>query len=316
MTAWARFAGSLSTLHSWLLWVELALLALSLLGLYAVISVVRKRKQIVEKPNADSSTLLLKKPLPITLATLVPKLRTFSTESALWLLRSRSKSQKLPSQSGPSSDRVWTADEEADNLVKQGLIDTAKAEEYKRRLRDGWSRWAAMVVCGGICSVALLFSGRVKPLPVVHYTCPDYCLGVVRVEGVNAIETVNLKTGQRREWRFCPDRVVANPKPPSIVFKGYVVEIHAIETIVSVCDDLNGPGLDVHIIRGKEMNVKPVMAVTHFDGPDRPVLANNCWNAPWDGKPDATTECEGGDARFDEQLTQLGGRQYAKSAGW
>lgn len=134
---------------------------------------------------------------------------------------------------------------------------------------------------------------RVTSAPIVSYSCPESCLGVVKIEGTNAFETVNLKTGKHTEWRLLSDP----PVTPGGIFAGYVLEMRVKQMIGGLALEEPSKDLPYHIVRGKDRSRPeyfPVLNSTYDDGEDRPVLANNCRNTI----DDKDTVCDGGTAIF------------------
>jgi hypothetical protein len=71
------------------------------------------------------------------------------------------------------------------------------------------------------------------------------------------------------------------------LFEGYVIELRYIEHPTCECPPEDG--MLFHIVRGKEWKPDAVFGpLTHPDGPDRPILANQCWNT----LDDKNTACE------------------------
>lgn len=181
-------------------------------------------------------------------------------------------------------------------LWKRPLSEFLKRFNFRQRSRGAGKYapiWFAMFCC------AAIILGAMRMPSAISYACPNSCLGIVKVEGPNALETVNLVTGQHREWRFC----ATPPVERGGVFPGYVLEIRVTERLS--CQQLDEPSADppYHIVRGKDRNQAaygPVTYATYDDGPDRPVLANNCRNTP----DDKDVICEGGDARFGMELSR------------
>jgi len=157
---------------------------------------------------------------------------------------------------------------------------------------------SAMVFMAVVAIAVILLGARRMSSTPIRYGCPGSCLGVVKVEGENAIETVNIGTGEHREWRFCAD-----PPVNGLMYPGYVIEMRVIET--GPCQALDEPASDppVHIVRGKDMKraaYRVISPVVKEDGDDRPVLARNCNNT----LDDRDVVCDGGEAQFSEQLSQ------------
>ena len=138
------------------------------------------------------------------------------------------------------------------------------------------------------------------------YECPDFCLGVQQVENPFAIRTVNLKSGEIREWRFCPGNGVN-------LFKGYVIELYAAWT--GWCYDLNGTR-HYHIVTGRDIEnprYSLVKTVSRADcnpisgracGSDhRPALVYNCR----DTADDSDVVCDG-DPKFTQETANAGPR--------
>jgi hypothetical protein len=206
------------------------------------------------------------------------------------------KRSRLLSKSKASTWPAMPVRSETPALLSLAAKLSSKFSTIRTRTR-GAAQWSTVlfmaVVCGG-----LVYLGT-RPAPPITYSCPQSCLGIVKVEGPNAIETVNLQTSEHREWRF-----IANPPiTRGSVFPGYVIEIRVRETPVGA--ELDEPSSDppYHIVRGKDVAqpaYAPVAGVTYEDGPDRPVLARNCRNT----LDDRDVVCEGGDAQFERQLTQ------------
>jgi hypothetical protein len=184
--------------------------------------------------------------------------------------------------------RNWWSDWKARQVNRR---NREAAEEMRRHIHNGWSRYTSIWFCFVIALVVGIGYFLEKPDPIISYDCPDECLGVVKVEGPNEIETVNLKTQRHREWRFR----ASPPVTPKAIFPGYVIELQFVE---------KGGHEDFvffHAIRGKQWGKGEIYdAVTYFDGPDRPVLAKNCKNTP----DDKATVCEGGVAQFAQELSQ------------
>jgi hypothetical protein len=161
----------------------------------------------------------------------------------------------------------------------------------------GAANWPALGFVALLSGIFIYFGTR--PAPPISYACPHSCLGIVKVEGPNAIETVNLQTSEHREWRF-----LANPPiERGAIFPGYVIEVRVRETPAG--EELDEPSASppYHIVRGKDIAspaYAPVEDVTYYDGPDRPVLARNCRNTP----DDKDVVCDGGDAQFERQLSR------------
>jgi hypothetical protein len=159
------------------------------------------------------------------------------------------------------------------------------------------ARYGAVAFMAFVCAFLTYIATR--PAPPITYACPQSCLGIVKVEGPNAIETVNLQTSEHREWRF-----LANPPiQRGGIFPGYVIEIRVRETPAGQELDEPSASPPYHIVRGKDVSrpaYAPVASVTYEDGPDRPVLAKNCRNTP----DDKDVICEGGAAQFERVLSQ------------
>lgn len=184
-------------------------------------------------------------------------------------------------------------------LWKRPLLRFANTLIFQkiRRRSNGTGTSLALWFAALCCAVMLYGISRMPS--AISYACPNSCLGIVKVEGPNAWETVNLVTGKHREWRLC----AIPPVQRGSIYPGYVIEIRVTERVG--CQQLDEPSADppYHIVRGKDRNQAaygPVTYATYDDGPDRPVLANNCRNTP----DDKDVICEGGDARFGTELSQ------------
>ena len=170
---------------------------------------------------------------------------------------------------------------------------------WKRKFhqKDRGTSWAAAVIFAALIGGCFAYVVTNAPTPIV-LSCPNECLGLVTIEGPNDFETVNLKTGRHREWRFRADP----PLTPNVLFAGYVIEMTFIEHGDYELPDANNYAF--HIVRGKELKrpaYYPLLPVTYFDGPDRPVLAKNCYNTP----DDKSVVCDGGIPEFGIQLSEV-----------
>jgi hypothetical protein len=158
--AWDRPSlPNFSTLHSWLLWVELVLLALSSLGLYAVISVALKRKMSAAKRNEGLDFPLWKRDLMTMFGGLEWRPKIFSTKWASWRRRFNALFPQSRSLSGPADKTVWTAEEEARVMSEQ------IAEHFKRR--GGFAWWPPVIFAFVFVSLLALSSAWLPPSNVV-----------------------------------------------------------------------------------------------------------------------------------------------------
>ena len=164
----------------------------------------------------------------------------------------------------------------------------------KKRLRNrqnGWiSERTALVLAAFMLAGIIYASTRPR---IAFYGCPNNCLGVEKVESPHAIRTVNLKTGEINEWRFCPGDGVH-------LYKGFVIELTT--TWTGWCYDLNGVDQHYHVVTGSDVlrqRYSPAAAVTRTDcnpvsaapcnSDSRPVLAKNCR----DTADDSSVVCDG-----------------------
>jgi hypothetical protein len=145
--------------------------------------------------------------------------------------------------------------------------------------------WFVLVIIGGIAAYFVIYPpDTVRP---ADFLCPENCTAIQKVEGVQGIEGINLKTGRVNEFRWC--RPYVDPNYPKL-FPGYVIELHTVRR--GFCDDITPPTYYFHIVRGKELKkaaYQLVSAVTRFDGDDRPALSNRCHNT----EDDTNVICEG-----------------------
>lgn len=163
--------------------------------------------------------------------------------------------------------------------------------------------WFVFVIIGGIAVYFVIYPpDTVRP---ADFLCPDNCTAIQKVEGVQGIEGINLKTGRVNEFRWC--RPLVDPNYPKL-FPGYVIELHTVRR--GLCDDITPPTYYFHIVRGKELvkrEYQLVAAVAHLDlfhvdpdvNPgDKPALSNRCrdtdddTNVICDGQPFVPTQEE------------------------
>lgn len=245
MTHWVRYAGNSFTLHSWLLWVELALLLPSLLGLYAVISVVRKRSQKDVTQNEGLGSPLSKRSLTSTWLILERRLSNFSTAWVSWRLKSNVKFLGSRSRNGPAV-RPWTAEEEARVMAEQ-------IRKYQNH--GGYVIWWPLFFAAVVGAALTYFATHIKENPTYEYR------NVKVLARVGADSWWIEREDGPTLWNCCPDFNCEN-----VIQAGYVMRKFRYEDF-GTCKSILRPDLGVWWDR--DPITKNVKEIDHANGTAR-----------------------------------------------